>query len=116
MKKNLNLSFNNDNFRTEGSLQPAELRRFQARTESMSVEEYQQAGEREIGETSSARKLRFKWGHSLPRKKVETAPYFQELTGPGVSTFHFSELSAATNSFGFECKIRSCGYADMYKG
>lgn len=62
-------SHSNSEAWTEGSLQPAELRRFQARTESMSVEEYQQAGEREIGETSSARKLRFKWGHSLPRKK-----------------------------------------------
>lgn len=33
----------------------------------------------------------------------------------GVSTFNFSELSAATNSFAFECKIKSCRCADIYK-
>ena len=47
---------------------------------------------------------------------VETAPCIHELNGSGFSGFHFSQLLAATNNFAFQCKIRSCGYADVYKG
>ncbi|VAI17590.1 unnamed protein product [Triticum turgidum subsp. durum] len=110
-------SHSNSEARTECSLWPVELEKSQTcrSAESIAVEEHQLTSHQEIAEPF-ARKQRFRWGHCLPWKMVETAPCIHELNGPGFSGFHFSQLLAATNNFAFRCKIRSCGYADVYKG
>ncbi|XP_047057743.1 putative cysteine-rich receptor-like protein kinase 31 [Lolium rigidum] len=106
--------------------EPAEIEMTQARTESTIVEEHQQSGSNEKNGSLPTKKRRFvlklplsgkKWSTFARGKgKVETPPFIAELTGPGFTFFHFTQLSAATNNFASEYKIEGWGSDDVYKG
>ncbi|KAM0910080.1 hypothetical protein ACQ4PT_014408 [Festuca glaucescens] len=106
--------------------EPAEIEMTQARTESTIVEEHQQAGSNEKNGSLPTKKRRFvlklplsgkKWSTFAREKgKVETPPFIGELTGPGFTFFHFTQLSTATNNFASEYKIEGWGSDDVYKG
>ncbi|KAF7072258.1 hypothetical protein CFC21_077407 [Triticum aestivum] len=89
------ISHSNSEAQTECSLRPVELERSQAcrSAESIAVEEHQLTSYQEIAEPF-ARKQKFRWGHCLPWKMVETAPCIHELNGSGSSYKHQLNINA----------------------